>query len=90
MEIIDRILRTVQSGSTKTEMMYGAYVSYGQLREYLELLKARKLVKYEEGARLYCLTERGIRFMNAYDTISEVMPSAETKAPSVEKSFIVE
>jgi predicted transcriptional regulator len=88
MEIIDRILRSIDSGTTKTEMMYGAYVSFGQLREFLELLEKRQLVKHNEDSRLYWITERGIRFMNAYDMISEAMTSAQPKDLSIDESFI--
>ena len=55
--------------------MYPAYMSYSQLKEYLKLLEERQLIKYEPGAQLYLLTEKGIRFMEAYDKINESVPS---------------
>src|ERR1700730_6183226 len=84
-EIIDSMLRSIRSGATKTHIMYRAYMSYSQLKEYLRLLEDRELIKYEQGSQLYLLTEKGLRFMNAYDKINELVPSiSEGKAPAAE------
>ena len=53
--------------------MYKAYLSYSQLKEYLSLLQERDLLKYEEGSQIYTITEKGLRFMNAYDDIRELV-----------------
>jgi predicted transcriptional regulator len=72
-EIIDTILRSLDSGATRTRIMYKAYLSYSQLKEYLALLQERQLLKYEEGSQIYTITEKGLRFMNAYDDIRELV-----------------
>ncbi len=72
-EIIDTILRSLDSGATRTRIMYKAYLSYSQLKEYLALLQDRQLLKYEEGSQVYTITEKGLRFMNAYDDIRELV-----------------
>jgi len=72
-EIIDTILRSLDSGATRTRIMYKAYLSYSQLKEYLSLLQDRQLLKYEEGSQIYTITEKGFRFMNAYDDIRELV-----------------
>jgi len=72
-EIIDDILRSLDSGTTRTRIMYKAYLSYSQLKEYLSLLEERRLLRYEEDLQIYMITERGIRFMNAYDEIRELV-----------------
>jgi len=54
----------------------GASIS---LKELLEILQQRELIRYEKGSRLYKITERGLRFMNAYDKISELFTSAEER-----------
>ncbi len=80
-EIIDSMLRSIRSGSTKTHIMYRAYMSYSQLKEYLKLLEERELISFNPGSQLYTLTEKGLRFMNAYDKINELVPSVnEAKA----------
>jgi predicted transcriptional regulator len=57
--------------------MYRAYLSYSQLKEYLSLLQDRQLLKYEEGSQVYTITEKGLRFMNAYDEIRELVSGNE-------------
>jgi len=73
------MLRSVGSGSTKTHIMYKAYLSYSQLVDYLSVLEERNLIVYEKGTQQYRTTERGLRFMNAYDKISELIPSTENR-----------
>jgi len=74
-EIIDSMLRSIRSGATKTHIMYRAYMSYSQLKEYLKLLEERQLIRIEPGSQLYMLTEKGLKFMNAYEKINELVPS---------------
>jgi predicted transcriptional regulator len=84
-EIIDAMLRSIKSGSTKTHIMYSAYMSYTQLQTYLALLEERKLIFFDATNSLYTLTEKGMRFMNAYDQIQELVPNAvERNRPSKE------
>jgi predicted transcriptional regulator len=78
-EIIDSILHSVESGATKTHIMYRAYLSYSQLKDYLNLLKERDLIRYEEGSQLYHLSERGLRFINVYEEIKELIPTADER-----------
>ncbi|MDA4130977.1 MAG: winged helix-turn-helix domain-containing protein [Thaumarchaeota archaeon] len=75
-EIIDSMLRSIKTGATKTQIMYKAYMSYSQLQGYLKLLQERDLIQYEQGSQLYRITERGLRFIDAYDQISELVPNA--------------
>jgi len=76
-EIIDTILGSLDSGATRTRIMYKAYLSYSQLKEYLSLLQDRQLLKYEEGSQIYTITDKGIRFMSAYDEIRELVSGNE-------------
>lgn len=71
-EIVAMILETARSGVTKTKIMYKAYMSYTQIKEYLSFLQENGLIKYEEGA-LYRVTEKGLQFLEAYDEISELI-----------------
>ena len=72
-EIIAMILQAANKGATKTRIMYGAYLSYAQVKEYLEFLQAKKLLSYEEGTSLYRLTERGLQFLRVFDEISDMI-----------------
>jgi len=80
-EIIDTMLRSIRSGATKTSIMYKAYMSYAQLKEYLKLLEARQMITFETESQLYHITEKGVRFMNAYEKINELVPGV-TEAKS--------
>ena len=78
-EIIDTMLRSIGSGATKTRLMYGAFLSYAQLKEYLTFLQNRNLIRYEQGTQLYTMTEKGLKFMNAFEEINELVPSAKVR-----------
>ena len=77
-DIVATILDAANGGSSKTKIMYKAYLSYAQLKEYLEVLVENGLLEYEEGELKYKTTERGIRFMKTYNEIGE-MVSLETQ-----------
>jgi predicted transcriptional regulator len=61
-------------GATKTKLMYKAYLSFNQLREYLALLVENGLIEYEEGMRTYRTTERGMRLLQIQNTMYEITP----------------
>jgi predicted transcriptional regulator len=86
-EIIDSILHSIEAGATKTHIMYRAYLSYSQLKEYLKLLQSRDLIRYEEGSQLYHLSERGLRFINVYREIKELVPTADEQNSSSATKF---
>ncbi len=86
-EIIDSILHSIEAGATKTHIMYRAYLSYSQLKEYLKLLQERDLIRYEEGSQLYHLSERGLRFINVYQEIKELVPTADEQNSSSATTF---
>ncbi len=73
MEIIATILQATSTGTTKTKIMYKAYLSYTQVREYLKFLQENNLIKYEEGPQLFRVTEKGRDFLQAYDEISDLI-----------------
>ncbi|HEX2615286.1 MAG TPA: winged helix-turn-helix domain-containing protein [Nitrososphaera sp.] len=77
-DIVATILDAANGGATKTRIMYKAYLSYAQLKEYLSVLTESGLLDYEEGELKYRTTEKGIRFMSTYDQIGQ-MVSQETK-----------
>jgi predicted transcriptional regulator len=76
-DIVATILDAANGGSTKTKIMYKAYLSYAQLKEYLSILVENGLLEYEEGDLKYKTTEKRLRFMRTYNEIGE-MVSPET------------
>ncbi|HXT84981.1 MAG TPA: winged helix-turn-helix domain-containing protein [Verrucomicrobiae bacterium] len=61
-EIVAMILEAANGGTTKTKIMYKAFLSYNQLREYLSILIESNLIEYLEGS-IYKTTEKGLTFL---------------------------
>jgi predicted transcriptional regulator len=72
-DIIAMILQSATTGATKTRIMYSAYLSYAQVKEYMSFLLERDLIRYEEGSNLYKLSERGMKVLEAYEGISDAI-----------------
>ena len=62
-EIVSMILDTANGGATKTKMMYNAFLSYNQLKEYLSVLIENNLIEYHDGAHQCKTTEKGLNFL---------------------------
>ena len=69
---MSQILEAANGGSNKTNIMYKAYLSYAQLKEYLSILVANGLLEYEEAEQQYKTSQKGVRFMRTYLQISEI------------------
>ena len=60
-EIVSNILDAANGGgATKTKIMYKAFLSYAQLREYLSVLIENNLLEYLDGTQTYKTTEKGL------------------------------
>ena len=77
MEIIDAILRTATPGATKTGILYGAYLSYSQLKVYLNMLEMRQLIRFDAQTGTYMITDKGLRFLNTFDEIRDIVSPRE-------------
>jgi predicted transcriptional regulator len=74
-DIIGLLLNAANGGrATKTKLMYSAFISFNQLREYLALLVENGLIEYEEGMRTYRTTEKGMRLLQIQNTMDEITP----------------
>jgi predicted transcriptional regulator len=73
-EIVSDLLRVVASGkSTKTRLMYGAYLSYNQIEEYLDNVLLHGLICQVPDTNLYQITEKGMQYLNLSDEISHLV-----------------
>jgi predicted transcriptional regulator len=70
-DITAQILEAANGGVTKTKIMYKAFLSYAQLKEYLTVLVENGLLEYVEGEQIYRTTEKGNRFLKIYNQIGE-------------------
>ena len=79
-ELASNILEAANGGdATKTKIMYKAFLSYAQLKEYLAILIENSLLSHE--GNNYKTTSKGIRFLQTtreLDNLLEVhMPRAK-------------
>lgn len=74
MDIAAAILDIAQGGSIKTKIMYKAFLSFPQLKEYLEILIDGGLLEYAKEEKLYNTTEKGKRFLKMYREVDSMIP----------------
>ncbi len=67
------ILEAANGGSSKTKIMYKAFLSYNQLREYLSVLIENNLIEYLEGSPIYKTTEKGLMFLQKNNEIEGLL-----------------
>ncbi|MER5175714.1 MAG: winged helix-turn-helix domain-containing protein [Candidatus Nitrosocosmicus sp.] len=72
-EIVAMILEAANGGSTKTKIMYKAFLSYNQLKEYLSILIENNLIEYLEGTPVYKTTEKGLTFLKMNNEIEGLL-----------------
>ena len=78
------ILEVAQAGNaTKTRLMYGSFLSFAQINDYLKFLMANGLITRNDDTRTFALTEKGLRFVHVYDEIAQLIPLDEP-IPAVE------
>jgi predicted transcriptional regulator len=73
LDIIADILMVVKGNGSakKTQIMYGANLSYTVLSKYLAEVLNACLIKFESGKRHYVLTEKGKKFLRHYREYSK-------------------
>ena len=72
-EIISGILEAANGGITKTKLMYKVFLSQGQMKQYLTILTESDLLRYDLVSRTFKTTEKGLRFVNLYNQIKQIM-----------------
>jgi len=72
-EIVGNILEAANGGATKTKIMYRAFLSYGQLKEYLSVLIENNLIEYRDGTRKFKNTEKGLNYLKMHNEIGELL-----------------
>ena len=72
-EIVSNILDAANGGATKTKIMYIAFLSYNQLKDYLSVLIENNLIEYLEGTKTFKTTEKGLKFLKMHNEIGELL-----------------
>ena len=58
--------------------MYAAFLSYGQLKEYLSILIDNNLIEYRNGTQTFKTTEKGLNYLKIYREIGELLQQKTT------------
>jgi predicted transcriptional regulator len=72
-EIVAMILDSANGGATKTKMMYKAFLSYHQLKEYLFMLIENDLIEYINGTQTFRTTEKGLNLLKIHNEMAEML-----------------
>jgi predicted transcriptional regulator len=81
LDIASTILNAAMGGNaTKTRLMYGSFLSFAQINEYLKFLLGNALISKNEETRIYALTEKGMGFLRIYEELAKLIPLDELKA----------
>ncbi|MDQ3851392.1 MAG: winged helix-turn-helix domain-containing protein [Thermoproteota archaeon] len=74
-EIMSRILKDANSGggATHTKITYSVFLSYSQVKAYLKVLTQNDLLSYDFNTRTFKTTEKGLRFLEAYNQMEGMM-----------------
>jgi len=82
-EIASTILHVALSGNaTKTRLMYGSFLSFAQINEYLNFLLSTALIMRSPETHIYSLTDKGMRFLSIYEELSMLVPLDEARLPT--------
>jgi predicted transcriptional regulator len=72
-EIVSSILDAANGRATKTKIMYSAFLSYTQLKDYLSILIENNLLEYIEETQTYKTTEKGLNYLKMNNEIGELL-----------------
>jgi predicted transcriptional regulator len=60
---------------TQTMIMYKAYLTHVQLKEFLASLMEKGLIQYHKLERIYTITEKGTHFLGVYNQLNQLQTS---------------
>ena len=78
-DIISVILNAANGGCgiTKTKLMYQAYVGHDQMKEYQTVLTESGLLNYDAYTRKFKTAEKGLRFLDTFNQMSDIMKTEQ-------------
>ena len=72
-EIVGSILDAANGGATRTKIMYTAFLSYNQLKEYLTILIENNRIEYLDGTQTFKTTEKGLNYLKMHNEMAELL-----------------
>lgn len=90
-DIASDVLNAANGGATKIEIMYGAFICYKQMKDYVNFLSEKGLIvmhAHQDGeAHTFKTTEKGLKFLEIYKKldgmIKEEVKEEEQLAPAL-------
>jgi len=81
LSIMAELLGVAREGAHKTRIMYQASLSFAQLNEYLTLVIDLNLLEAVKTSKrtIYKTTEKGLRFLQSYRGIMELLAKGKEK-----------
>ena len=67
------VLEAAASVATQIKIMYSAYLSYAQVKDYLSVLSANGLIEYIAGELVYRTTSKGMKLLEQIKHAGEIM-----------------
>ena len=71
--ILEAITHT--NRATQTMIMYKAYLTHVQLKEFLTSLMEKGLIEYHKLERIYTITGKGMHFLEVYNQLNQLHTS---------------
>ena len=71
--VLEAIVNT--NRPTQTMIMYKAYLTHVQLKEFLASLMEKGLIEYNKLERIYTITEKGMHFLEVYNQLNQLHTS---------------
>ncbi|WP_148681057.1 winged helix-turn-helix domain-containing protein [Candidatus Nitrososphaera gargensis] len=79
-DIAAAMLEIALDGAIKTKIMYKAYLSFPQLKEYLAVLEEKGLLEYVSTDNEYRTTDKGKHFLKMYKDVGQmIFPNSKKK-----------
>jgi len=72
-EIVGNILDAANGGTSKTKIMYTAFLSFNQLKDYLSILIENNLIEYLDGTKTFKTTEKGLKYLKMNNEMGELL-----------------
>jgi predicted transcriptional regulator len=79
-DIAAAMLEIALDGAIKTKIMYKAFLSFPQLKEYLAVLEEKELIEYIYTDHEYRTTDKGKHFLRMYKDVGQmIFPNSTSK-----------
>jgi predicted transcriptional regulator len=78
LDVVKRILESTRnSGAPERRLMYGSYLTYMQIDDYLAAMETTGLVKYDRNTGTFKITAKGMDFLSSLKEMDYLLDSLE-------------